>query len=177
MKIKNIIIACILLIAGSASTGYAQSSDLLRLMEGLEGKDGVTTVLVTKKMFQLFTKTTDIDMEGQSLNDVIGGLDELLVIEVGNWEPAAKGLKENISSIVKRDKFETLMKVVDKDEKVEIFVMEENNVIRHLFMFIENEDDSYQLISLKGVIDLEKISKLSGTLNIEGLKHLDDKKK
>ena len=172
MKIKGILIAAVVMLSMSFQL-QAQSDDLSRLMDKLDGAEGVTTVLVTKKMFELFTKTTDLDVEGQSLNDIIGGLDELLLIEIGDWESAAKGLKENVHSIIKRDKFETLMKVVEDDEKVEIFVLEQDNVIRHLFMFIEDAENSYQLISIKGVIDLEKISKLSGTLNIEGLQHLE----
>lgn len=165
--------AAVLLITCMTVQLRAQSSDLIRLMDNLEGNDGVTSVLVTKKMFDLFTKTTDLEMEGQSLNEVIGGLDELKLIEIGSWEPAAKGLKDRITAIVKRDKFETLMKVVDGDEDVEIFILEQDNVIRHLFMFIQDGDDAYQLISIRGRIDLEKISKLSGTLNIEGLEHLE----
>ena len=174
MKTNRIITVAAFLLATIAMPLQGQSDDLLRLMDQLEGKDGVTSVLVTKKMFELFTKTTDLELEGQSINEIIGGLEQLLLLEVGNWEPAAEDLKEKVNSIIKRDKFETLMKVVENNEKAEIFVLEEGNTIRHLFMFIEDDEDAYQLISIKGLIDLEKISKLSGTLNIEGLKHLDN---
>jgi hypothetical protein len=174
MKNKIKLLTVFLAAIAMAFQVSAQSSDLVRLMEDLEGEEGTTSVLVTKKMFELFTKTTDIEMEGQSMNEVIGGLEELLLIEIGGWEPAAKDLKEKVNGIIKRDKFETLMKVSEDNEEVGIFIMEDGDVIRHLFMFIEDADDAYQLISIKGNIDLEKISRLSGTLNIEGLKHLDD---
>ena len=126
-------------------------------------------------MFQLFAMTTNLEVEGQSINEVIGNLDELKVIEVGNFEKAAKDLKSEVKAILKRDNFETLMKVVEDDEYVEISVQEVDGVIRHLIMYIEDIDaDAISLISITGVIDLDQISKLSGTLNIEGLELLED---
>ncbi len=173
MKIYNLIIP-ILLVAFSFQ-GFAQSNDIVNLMDDLEGKEGVTSVVVTKKMFELFTKTTDIEVEGQSMNDIISGLDELKIISVGNWQPAAKNLKNQVNAIIKRDKFETLMKVVEHDERAEVYVLENNDVIKHLLMFVEDDNDSaYQLISITGIIDLENISKLSGTLNLDGLQYLDE---
>ena len=175
MKIYRLIIPFLLFAVSFQSN--AQSNDILKLMNNLEGEEGVTSVVVTKKMFELFTKTTDVKVEGQSMNDIIKGLDELKIISVGNWKPAAKNLKNDINAIIKREQFETLMKVVEEDERAEVYVLEENNVIKHLLMFIEdNDDNDFQLISITGIIDLENISKLSGTLNLDGLQHLDKDK-
>jgi len=174
MKTIKLFLA-VLILAFSMQLAQAQSDDFVRLMDGLEGEDGVTSVLVTKKMFQLFTRTTDLEVEGQSLNEVIGNLDELKVIEIGNYEKAAKDLKTEVRAILKRDKFEPLMKVVEKDEFVEISILEKDDIVRHLIMYIEdNDEDAITLISITGNIDLDKISKLSGTLNIEGLELLED---
>jgi len=175
MKTIKLILATLIL-ASSMQLVQAQSNDFIRLMDDLEGEDGVTSVLVTKKMFQLFTRTTDLEVEGQSLNDVIGNLDELKVIEIGNFEKAAKDLRSEVTAILKRDKFEPLMKVVEDDELVEISILEKEGVVRHLIMYIEErEEDAISLISITGMIDLDEISKLSGTLNIEGLELLEEK--
>lgn len=173
MRINKTILT-IIIVVFSLTGLQAQSNDLIRLMDKMDGEEGVTTVLVTKKMFELFTKTTDMKVEGQSLNTVVSGLDQLMIIEVGSWEPVAKDLRSSVNAIVKRDNFETLMKVDEQNEQVEIFILEEKDVISHLLMFIESSDESYQLISITGRINLEEISKLSGTLNIEGLELLEN---
>ncbi len=60
----------------------AQSPGLNKILDGIEEKDGVTSILITKKMFELFTKTTDLDVKGESLNEVIGNLDKLMIYDV-----------------------------------------------------------------------------------------------
>ena len=69
----------------------------------------------------------------------------------------------------------TLMKVVEDGEFVEISVQESGGKIRHLVMYIEESGREIQLISITGIIDLDQISKLSGTLNIEGLELIEGK--
>lgn len=177
MKIFNSYILLLLFVFASSFHANAQSDNLLRLLDKVEDSDGVTSILVTKKMFELFTKTTDIEVEGESLNDVISGLQELKIFEI-NQSKASKlpALNFNdLSSTLKKDGYEVLLKIKDGGDNVEIYILEKSGLVKHLFLVAE-DNDSMQLISLLGDIDLEKISKLSGTLNIEQLKHLDKNK-
>ncbi|MCB0503296.1 MAG: DUF4252 domain-containing protein, partial [Bacteroidetes bacterium] len=79
MKILNKYILLAMVMVGSTLQLNAQSEQLLSLLNKIEDGDGVTSVLVTKKMFELFSKTANVEVEGESLNDVIGGLQELKV--------------------------------------------------------------------------------------------------
>lgn len=171
--IKSLTLALLLVVP--ASGAFSQSGDFLKLMNDLESGDGVTSVLVTKKMFGLFARTMASSEEGESLNEILGNLDELKVIELTGGNKPKRDLRSEVSAILKRDRFEPLMKVVEDGEFVEISVQESGGKIRHLVMYIEEDGREIQLISITGIIDLDQISKLSGTLNIEGLELIEGK--
>lgn len=171
--IKSLTLALMLVVP--ASGAFSQSGDFLKLMNDLEGGDGVTSVLVTKKMFGLFARTLASSEDGESLNEILGNLDELKVIELTGGNKPKRDLRSEVSAILKRDSFEPLMKVVEDGEFVEISVQESGGKIRHLVMYIEESGREIQLISITGIIDLDQISKLSGTLNIEGLELIEGK--
>jgi 6-pyruvoyl-tetrahydropterin synthase len=152
----------------------AQSAGLIKILDGIEEKDGVTSILITKKMFELFTKTTDLDVKGESLNEVIGSLDKLMIYDVNLSTAENNTIAKNITNMLKQDGYEVLMKVNEPNSKVEIYIQEQNNKVKHLFL-ISKEQDAVQLISLLGNIDLAKISKLAGTLNIKELELIDKK--
>ena len=164
-KIKYITTLLLLLGLGF-SQAQGQSSALLDIMSDLEDREGVTSVLVTQKMFELFTKTTDIDVEGESLNEVVSSLEKLEIYEVDLPGNEMTAIQKKISSTLNKDGYEILMKINDDDDDVEIYILEEKDIVKHLFM-VANDNSSLQVISLLGNIDLEKISKLSGTLNVE----------
>ena len=178
MKIFKQYILLAIILVGSTMSVNAQSEKLLNLLNKIEDGEGVTSVLVTKKMFELFSKTTNVEVEGESLNSVISGLKELKVFDIDKKEAAKiPSLNFNsMSDILKKEGYEVLLKIKDKGDDVEIYILENNDIVKHLFL-ISQDDKNMQLISLLGNIDLEKISKLSGTLNVEELKHLDKKSK
>jgi hypothetical protein len=152
----------------------AQSDALVKLLDGIEEKDGVTSILVTKKMFELFTKTTDLEVQGESLNKVISSLDKLMIYDIQLSAAENNTIAKNVTNLLKQDGYEILMKINDESSKVEIYIQEQNNIVKHLFM-VSKESDAVQLISLLGNIDLAQISKLAGTLNIKELELINKK--
>lgn len=150
----------------------AQSSKLVSILDELEEQDGVTSIVVTRKMFELFTKSTDIDIEGESISDIIGNLKKLSIIEMDVSEGESKTLVNKITTVLDKDGYEILMKINKEGENMEIYIHEQDKIVKHLMLL--GKDDGYiQIISLIGDIDLEKISKLSKTLNIEELELLN----
>ena len=74
-----------------------------------------------------------------------------------------------------REKYNELMVVKDKDSDVVFLSREEKGVIVELLLIAGGADESDNvLISIQGEIDLETISKLSKTLNIEGMESLEE---
>lgn len=174
MKTIKILLVAILFVVGNIQPIQAQSNDLVDILDKLEERAGVTSILITKKMFDLFTKTTDIELEGESINEVISKLEKLMIYEIELPSNEQKAISDKISNILKKESYEILMKINEDDSEVEIYILEENDIVKHLFL-IAQDKSSMQVISLLGNIDLEQISKLSGTLNIEELEHINKK--
>ena len=67
----------------------------------------------------------------------------------------------------------------DKGENVRIMVKESGDVIHELLLLVGGSDQ-FVMLSFTGKIDLNKISTLAKSLNVEGADHLEllkDKKK
>jgi hypothetical protein len=174
MSINKIILLALFFIGFNVVNTSAQSDALVKLLDGIEEKDGVTSILVTKKMFELFTKTTDLEVQGESLNKVISSLDKLMIYDIQLSAAENNTIAKNVTNLLKQDGYEILMKINDESSKVEIYIQEQNNIVKHLFM-VSKESDAVQLISLLGNIDLAQISKLAGTLNIKELELINKK--
>ena len=74
--------------------------------------------------------------------------------------------------------YDELMTVRDGDENIRIWTRENKNdsVIEELLLLV-GAPDEFVMLSLLGKIDLEKISGLSESLDVEGIEHLDKIKK
>jgi len=70
------------------------------------------------------------------------------------------------------DEYTELMEVLEKDEVVKFYVKKENGKIPEMIM-IARECDEIVLLSLFGDLDLSFISKLSKSMNIDGLENLE----
>ena len=60
----------------------------------------------------------------------------------------------------------------DGDENVRIWVKDKGTVVEELLLLV-GAPDEFVLLSLTGVIDMDKVSELSKTLNVEGTEHLE----
>ncbi len=175
MKTSRTILLAFVFTCLSIGQIFAQSNGLITVLDNLEETKGVSTILISKKMFELFTKTTNIEVEGESLNELLSSLDKLMIYEVDLPTTETNQITKNITSLLKSDGYEILLKIKEDGDDVEIYIQEKNDVVKHLFL-IAKEGTTLQIISLLGNIDLAQISKLSGTLNIEELELIKDKK-
>jgi len=71
------------------------------------------------------------------------------------------------------DEYEELMVVKEKDQDIKFLVKEKEDTIVELLLVIGGEGNN-ALISIRGIIDLKSISKLSKSMNIEGLEKLEE---
>ncbi len=167
---KNIFL--VLLTMVFSLTLSAQSS-FDSIFDQYEGQKGFTSVTVTKRMFTLFAQATDITIEDQHLDEIISDLNGIKILSFeGNDVSTKNAFEKKSKSTLSNNNFEELMRVREEDEDVRIMVKEKNNIIEELVIFV-SEKKKVALISLSGIIDLDKISKLSKSLNINGLEHLD----
>ncbi len=164
MKKIVIILALILM----PTIFLAQSS-----FDKFDGQDDVTTVIVTKKMFQLIgnMKMDLKDKENQQYLNLVRKLDNLKVFTTGSVRMANE-LKASSAQHIKSAGLEELMRITDNGKNIKIMVKSgaKESQIRELLMFIEGSGKENQtiLMSLTGDFDLDEISVLTEKMNLPG---------
>jgi len=153
----------------------AQTGPVDKLFDKYAGKDGYTTVYITKYMFSMFKDTDNTD-EPDELNEILGKLNSIKILAVEDSELVTPrtNFYDEIMKELPREKYNELMVVKEKDSDVVFLAREEKGVIVELLLIAGGSSaDDNVLISIQGEIDLENISKLSKGLNIGGMESLE----
>jgi pantothenate kinase-related protein Tda10 len=138
-----------------------------------DGQDGVTSIVVNKKMFQMMSsvKVDANDKETQQYLSLIKKLDNLKVFTTTNTKLSAD-MKSTTEKYVKTAGLEELMRVNDGGKNVRILVKSgsTDNQVKELLMFIENASKQNEtvLMSLTGSFDLSEIAILTDKMKIPG---------
>ena len=156
----------------------AQNAPVDKLFDKYAGKDGFTTVYITKYMFQMFKNTEGMDSkEMDEFAKVLGGLNSIKILAVDDASYLEKGINfyDEIMKELPREKYNELMIVKEKDSDVVFLAREEKGVIVELLLIVSGEDTSDNvLISIQGVIDLKNIARLSKGMGIDGFENLEE---
>lgn len=166
---KSILIVLIALLPLSV---FSQS-----LFDKYEDLEDVTTVVVSKKAFELLSKIdieTD-DKESQDFMDIATSVTGLKVFTTDNKSIGAD-MKKSVTKYLSGNSMEELMRVKDKDANIKFYIKEgkDDDHVRELLMFItgvkevEANGRNFEtvLLSLTGDIDLNKISSLTNKMNL-----------
>jgi len=149
----------------SATTFFAQS-----VFDKFEDQDGITTVIVNKKMFSLLSKMEVKDKQEQEYVNLIKKLDNLKVF-VTQSDKKSDEMKAVFDKYIKTASLEELMRVNEKGKSVKIFVKSgaTDSQIKELLMFVEGiGQEETVLMSLTGDFDLEELSVLTDKMNLPG---------
>ncbi|MBN2175048.1 MAG: DUF4252 domain-containing protein [Bacteroidales bacterium] len=145
------------------------------LFDKYSGQEGFTSVYITQHMFGLFA---DIETEEDESGfmDLVKNLTSIKILtaekdSTGNG-PHVNFYNELIKDFPK-NKYEELMVVKKSNQDVTFYIHKEEKKISELLMVVGGADDN-ALISIQGDIDLKTISKLSKTMNIEGMENLEE---
>ena len=166
----------ILMIALLPVSGFAQS-----LFDKYEDLDDVTSVVVSKKAFELLAKM-DIevdDPDAKDFMDIATSVKSLKVFTTDN-KSIGDDMKESVSKYLKSSSLSELMRIKDKDANVKFYIKEgrDSDHVSELLMFVtgikdvevdvNGNDRKFEtvLLSLTGDIDLNKISSLTKKMNL-----------
>ncbi|MFV8344410.1 DUF4252 domain-containing protein [Flavobacterium sp. XS2P39] len=174
---KKFIITVVIVLVSSPF--FAQSA-----FDRFDGQEGVTSIIVNKKMFDLMSKVKvdTSDKETQQYLNLIKKLDNLKVFTTKSTRVEGE-MKVAADKYVKTAGLEELMRVNDSGKNIKILVKSgaKDSQIRELLMFIEGaKNDDTVLMSLTGDFDLSEISILTDKMRIPGgddLKHATKGKK
>jgi hypothetical protein len=164
---KNIVIALVFLM--SSITSFAQGA-----FDKFEDKEGVASVIVNKKMFEMMSKVkVDAkDKETQLYLNLLKKLDNLKVFTTSNAKVGAE-MKSSVNSYLKSNPLEELMRVNSEGKNVKIYVKSgaNENIVKELLMFIEGanmKDANTIVLSLTGNFSLDEISMLTEKMSLPG---------
>lgn len=169
----------ILLFVGVSVIGFAQNDAINRFFENYIEDERFTSVYVSPKLIEIvsqidFEALDEGDLskeEAAMIEEVLDQLNGLMVLKTE--ETPEKFYKEALSSISGRlNEFDLLLSVRDKGTNVRMWTTTAGETINELLLLVGGEDE-FVMLSLMGNIDLKKISKLAGNINVEGIEYLE----
>lgn len=163
---KKIIPVFILLFISLASV--AQRNAIDEMFDKYSGRDGITTVYISSKMFSMMAR---VDLDDEELQDVIKNLKTIRILTVEDQELNNKlDFFSELSGKHDFSDYEELMVVKESDKNLKFLVKEKGDRIDELLM-IGGGPGQNVLISIKGDLDLDNISSISRTMGIKELQN------
>lgn len=159
---------CTIIVTLVFNFAFAQSA-----LDKYDGKDGVTSVIVNKKMFQMMgsVKVDANDKETQQYLSLMKKLDNLKVFTTQSTK-IASDMKLSADQYMKTAGLEELMRVNNSGKNVKIWVKSgsTDTQVKELLMFIENGNKANEtvLMSLTGDFALSEIAILTDKMKIPG---------
>ncbi|MDT8400933.1 MAG: DUF4252 domain-containing protein [Bacteroidales bacterium] len=156
----------LLIILNLAVSSFAQKNPIDAMFDKYAGKDGITTVYISSKMFSMMGK---VDLDDEELQDVMNNLKSIRILTVDDDDLNAK---LNFFAELEKDLdfggYEELMVVKESNKDLKFLVKEKGKRIEELLM-IGGGPGQNVLISIKGDLDLDNITSISKTMGIEEL--------
>jgi hypothetical protein len=145
-----------------------QKSPVDKLFEKYSGKEGYTSVYISKYMFSLFS---NINSDDKEFNQAIGGLSSIKILATESTVKGVNFHNEIIKEFPAKD-YKELMVIKEKDQDLKFLVKDIDGRIVELLLIIGGSDNA--LICIQGEnINLKNISNLSRSMKIEGLENLE----
>jgi hypothetical protein len=171
---RTILAALTMLLLMSSQLIYAQSSSALALYDKYGGKDGYTTVSISKELFGMFA---DMDSDDPDMQEVKAMMEQLEGIKILMYETEASDDAELVKfkgevSKLQVEGFSELMVVKQTGEEVKFLAKKKGDKIGELLLVINGEKEA-GFITITGTIDMNTIGKLSKTMNFEGMDNLE----
>ena len=147
---------------------FAQST-----FDKFEDKDEVNSVIVNKKMFELMSKVkVDAkDKEMQQYLTLLKKLDNLKVFTTNSTKLSSE-MKSSVSSYLKSNPLEELMRVNSDGKNVKIYIKSagSSSIVKELLLFMEGDlkETPTVILSLTGEFNLDELSSLTERMNLPG---------
>ena len=171
---RTILAALIMMLLMGSQLLNAQTSSAIALFDKYGGKDGYTTVSISKELFGMFAS---IDSDDPDMKDVKAMMEQLegikiLMYEAETADDAELGRFKGEISKLQTAGLSELMVVKEKGEEVKFLAQKKGDKIGELLLVI-NGDKEAGFITIIGTIDMNTIGKLSKSMHIEGMDKLE----
>ena len=165
--------AIVIIISSFLLSSYVSGQSAMdKLWDKYSGQEGITSVFISKYMFDMF-RNIEAENGEEEFQHVISKLNGIKILATKNQESAQKiNLHDEIFNGIKGKKYEELMVIRDEGEDVKFLVLEEKGKIAELLMIVTSPKENV-IISIQGNLDMNDLAKLSKTFNIEGMERLE----
>lgn len=149
--------AMLLMVVGA----YAQEGK--NIYNKYSGGKGVTAVYISPSMFKLIGKLPDLEVEtseGEKMNlaPLINSLEGFYMLEITDPSVFAS-VRKDVDAMIGKGHYELLMEVKEEGTNVNIYTVGNDKIIES-FVFMANEGDSVQFISIDGAMNRSDIENL-----------------
>ncbi|NVO09520.1 MAG: DUF4252 domain-containing protein [Bacteroidales bacterium] len=148
-----------------------QNSAVDKLFDKYSGKEGYTSILISKYMFSMFS---DVNPENKDFNDLVSKLNSIKILasDSSSNNVGVNFYNEIMKELPSKD-YKELMVVKEKNQDIKFLVKDVNGVIVELLLVVGGKFENV-LICIQGEnINLKNIAKLSKSMKINGLENLE----
>ncbi|MCX6224581.1 MAG: DUF4252 domain-containing protein [Bacteroidia bacterium] len=151
----------------------AQNKAIEQLFQKYSDKDGFTSVVITKNMFQLFANVDN--PTNDDFLKTVKSLDFIKILSIKGEKEGAAFYQEIQSAIPEKD-YKELMTIKETGNQVKFLTLEKDGVIKELIMISGGKEES-TMIWIAGIIDMKTVSKIAQGMQIDGMENLEKVKK
>ncbi len=139
-----------------------QAQDYKSLYQKYSDDERVTAVYISPAMFKLIGKLPEVKIEdnGVDFGPMIKSMTGFYLLQTEDKDLADKIFKD-VSKVVNGHKFETLMEVKDKGERVNVFSLGDKNFLKSL-LFTAFQGNETTFISIDGLIKRDDVENAIG---------------
>ena len=147
---KRLFITLVAMLLAAAAL-HAQES----LFDKYADREGVTTVFISKRMFDMMKGIEGADIDLGKLSGKINNM-QILTCEDAD---IAKEVREDIKGINRKSGYEELMRVRDEGDRITIYAKEDKD--GNDYVLVVDEADALTLIQINGQLTLEELRALA----------------
>lgn len=171
---KLLAIACFAFVAilVSPTSMMAQTDAIDKFFSDYEDNENFSVVYVSPKMFQMITKVAGEEME----DDIMDVIKDIKALKILRTEVNSKAIYKEASSRIKTNEYEVLLTAREEGQNIKFLTKTSQDIVQELLLIVGG-DEEFILLSFVGNLDLDKISKLASSLDLDGAEHLKQLKK
>ncbi|MFN8210391.1 MAG: DUF4252 domain-containing protein [Bacteroidales bacterium] len=163
-------VSILILVLFALSSKAQDGAAIDELFQKYQGREGITSVYISSKMFSMFSGQNSGNAE---VDDLMNKLKSIRILTV---EDSLINLKVNFYDELRKktdfSSYEELMVVNEADNVTKFLIRQQGKTISELLIISAGKGGN-TLISIRGDLDLKNISSLSGKMGIKQLEELD----
>lgn len=137
------------------------------LFRKYSGNDGFTTIVINKDLLDFaFTINND-----KNIDKLKGKISDLRILISNEHQQGNNSIfKEEIKNSITKNNFQSLIEILDGNNRVNFYIKKDNDKIIHLIL-IASENNEEVLLSLKGQFTMKELIEMGKDSNHQGSFH------